>query len=103
MACAFDLARLPSAATRFARACSRAASKSCGSIRAMSCPFFTRELKSAWSACTRPETWLPTWTVTSAESVPVAVTLPTMRPRSTAMVSSWGPGSFEPARQRHRP
>ena len=35
----------------------------------------------------RPETWLPTWTVTSAESVPVAVTFATIGPRSTATVS----------------
>ncbi len=33
-----------------------------------------------------PDTWLPTWTVTMAESVPVAVTLPTMRPRLTGAV-----------------
>ena len=31
----------------------------------------------------RPETCVPTWTVTSAESVPLAVTLPTMRCCST--------------------
>ena len=35
----------------------------------------------------RPETWLPTCTVTSAESVPVAVTRATMRPWSTLTVS----------------
>ena len=40
----------------------------------MSCPFFTCALKSAYQARMRPETWLPTWTVTMAETVPLAVT-----------------------------
>ena len=39
----------------------------------------------------RPETWLPTCTVTSADSVPVAVTLATIGPRSTTVVSYFGP------------
>ena len=34
----------------------------------MSCPFFTLELKSAYQAWMRPETWLPTCTVTIAET-----------------------------------
>ena len=33
-----------------------------------------------------PETWLPTWTVVTAESVPVAVTVMVMPPRSTFSV-----------------
>ena len=37
----------------------------------------------------RPETWLPTWTVTMAESSPEAVTLATTRPFSTLAVSNW--------------
>jgi hypothetical protein len=52
-------------------------------MRAMTWPFFTGELKSTKISLIRPETWLPTCTVTSAESVPVAVTRATMRPRST--------------------
>ena len=65
----------------------------------MSCPFLTVELKSARSSAMRPETWLPTWTVTSAERVPVAVTLATILPRSTLAVSICGLGLF-PALQR---
>ena len=38
----------------------------------------------------RPETCVPTWTVTSADSVPVAVTLATIGPRSTVTVSKRG-------------
>ena len=53
----------------------------------MTCPFFTGELKSALSSAMRPDTWLPTCTVTSADSVPVAVTCATIGPRSIATVS----------------
>ena len=53
----------------------------------MSSPFLTGELKSARSSAMRPETWLPTCTVTMAERVPLAVTLATMRPRSSLVVS----------------
>src|SRR4051795_9961894 len=35
----------------------------------------------------RPDTWLPTCTVTSADTVPVAVTRAVIRPRSTLTVS----------------
>ena len=35
----------------------------------------------------RPDTCVPTWTVTSADSVPVAVTFATIGPRSIATVS----------------
>ena len=38
----------------------------------------------------RPETCVPTWTVTSADSVPVAVTLAMIGPRSTTVVSYFG-------------
>ena len=48
----------------------------------MSCPFFTGELKSAYQASMRPETWLPTCTVTIAETVPLAVTFAAMGPWS---------------------
>src|SRR6266545_8049161 len=47
----------------------------------------------------RPDTWLPTCTVTSAESVPVAVTFATTLPRSTSAVSSID-GAGPPACQR---
>jgi uncharacterized membrane protein len=49
----------------------------------------TGELKSACSSAIRPETWLPTCTVTMAERVPLAVTLATIRPRSSLAVSIW--------------
>src|SRR5262249_48095079 len=58
----------------------------------MSCPFFTSELKSAWSAEMRPDTCAPTCTVTSADKVPVAVTRATIRPRWTFAVSNSGGG-----------
>jgi hypothetical protein len=54
-----------------------------GSIWAMSCPFFTGVLKSAYQASMRPETWLPTWTVTMAETVPLAVTFAARGPWSS--------------------
>ena len=57
-----------------------------GSIRAITCPFLTWELKSAPSDWIVPETWLPTWTVTTAESVPVAETVVTRSPRSALAV-----------------
>ncbi len=41
----------------------------------------------------RPDTCVPTWTVTSADNVPVAVTLATTEPRSTVTVSKRG-GAF---------
>src|SRR5439155_20761741 len=53
-------------------------------------PFFTGELKSASRLWMRPDTCAPTCTVTSAESVPVAVTRATTRPRSAFTVSNFG-------------
>ena len=44
----------------------------------------------------RPETWLPTCTVFSGETTPVAVTRATMRPRSTTCVSCFGAGAVLP-------
>jgi hypothetical protein len=70
-----------------ARACATAARKNEGSMVAMVCPVFTEEPKSANSVPTRPETWLPTRTVTSGYTVPVAVTLAAMGPRFTVAVS----------------
>ena len=69
----------------------------------MSCPFFTGEFQSTNSFCTVPETCVPTWTVTSADSVPVAVTRATIRPRSTAAVSNSTGGFLCAARQRQTP
>ena len=37
-----------------------------------------------------PETWLPTWTVVTADSVPVAVTVATTSPCSTLPVRNFG-------------
>ncbi len=36
-----------------------------------------------------PDTWLPTWTVVTADSEPVAVTVMVTSPRSTATVRNW--------------
>ena len=44
-------------------------------------PFLTIELKSAPSYEMLPDTWLPTWTVVTACSVPVAPTVSMMSPR----------------------
>src|SRR3954471_1614444 len=44
----------------------------------------------------RPDPGLPTWTVTSAESVPVAVTRATIRPLSTGAVSYFSSVVFRP-------
>src|SRR5688572_6881638 len=53
-------------------------------------PASTDVLKSAYSAATRPDTWLPTCTVTVADAMPVAVTFGAMRPLSTLAVSYVG-------------
>ena len=47
----------------------------------------------------RPETWLPTCTVTSADSAPVAVTRPTTSPRSTRDFSRWKADLCPPKRE----
>ena len=41
------------------------------------------ELKSAFSSMIVPDTWLPTWTVVTASSVPVAAISLTIAPRLT--------------------
>lgn len=51
----------------------------------------------------RPETWLPTCTVTSAESVPLAVTFPVILRFSTGAPLKTMSGSLFLARQRHYP
>ena len=66
------------------------ASKICGSIRAMIWPFLTRELKSTSSSLICPETWLPTWTVTTALRLPVAETAAVRGPRSIAASRYFG-------------
>ncbi len=49
-----------------------------------------------------PETWLPTWTVVTAEIVPVAVTVIVTSPRST--VSVWNSlVASDPAGQNAKP
>ena len=60
--------------------CDTAAAKLVGSSSASSCPLETRLLKSACSLAMIPETWLPTWTVVTAERVPVAVTVAVTSP-----------------------
>ena len=49
----------------------------------MSSPFFTGELKSANNSWMRPDTWLPTSTVTTACRLPDVLTRETTLPRST--------------------
>ena len=60
----------------------------------MTCPFLTMLLKSAPSHWMLPETWLPTWTVVTACSVPVAPTVSTMSPRLIGAVVTWISGLF---------
>ncbi len=60
----------------------------------MTCPFLTSELKSACSALIVPDTWLPTWTVVTASSVPVASTVEITSPRDTSAVVNAGASAF---------
>jgi hypothetical protein len=69
----------------------------------MSSPFVTCELKSAPSFEMRPLTCAPTCTVTSAESVPLAVTFAVMRRVSTFAVLYAASGLACAARHRHAP
>ena len=71
------------AASTWALAWDTAAWNFSGSIRATSWLRLTWELKSANSSLICPETWEPTWTVTTALSVPVAETVAVSGPRST--------------------
>jgi hypothetical protein len=61
-----------------------------GSIRAMTWFFLTIELKSTLSSLICPETWLPTWTTTTALRFPVAETAAVRGPRSTRAVRYLG-------------
>ena len=54
-----------------------------GSMRAMTWPFLTWELKSTRISLIWPETWEPTCTETTGLSVPVTETTAVMAPRST--------------------
>ena len=56
----------------------------------------TIELKSALSDSTAPDTWLPTWTVVTASSVPVAETALTIEPRVTLADVTAGAESLLP-------
>ena len=51
----------------------------------------TGELKSTKSSLTVPETWVPTRTVVTALTVPVAVTVARRSPRVTFSVRNWTP------------
>ena len=64
-----------------------------GSSRASTCPLWTIELKSAFSSRMVPETWLPTWTVVTASTVPVAAIWVTIDPRVTTPVTIAGAAS----------
>ena len=78
-----------------ARAWTTADSSSRGSIRAITCPLRTRELKSTKICWIVPETWLPTDTVVTALMFPVAVMASTISPFSTFAVRYGGtPLSF---------
>ena len=66
------------------------ASKICGSIRAMTWPRFTTELKSTRSSLIWPETWLPTCTVMTALRLPVEDTAAVSGPRSRRAVRYFG-------------
>ena len=85
---------LARAAVTLASACTTAASNSDGSILAISAPFFTGELKSAYSSWMRPDTWLPTSTVTTACRLPEVLTRETTLPRSATAV--WYSGAASP-------
>ena len=58
----------------------------------MTWPLRTIELKSAYSSCTTPDTCVPTSTVVTASSVPVACTRSTTSPRVTGTVVTVGSG-----------
>ena len=90
---------LARAAVTLASACTTAAPNSDGSIFAMSSPFLTGELKSANNAWMRPDTWLPTSTVTTACRLPEVLTRETTLPRSAVTV--WYSGAASPP-ARHR-
>ena len=56
----------------------------------MTCPFFTIELKSANRLSTTPDTCVPTSTVSTASSVPVALTASTIVPGLSGCVTTLG-------------
>src|SRR5437867_130212 len=94
--CACWLRTAALAESRSALAWFTFASKISGSIRAITSPCRTTELKSADSCVIWPETWLPTWTVITALRLPVAETAAARGPRSTranryagALAPSW--------------
>ena len=79
--CTWTRARSRSARSRttVARACSTCDCSSAGSSVATTCPLRTCELKSAPSVLIVPLTWVPTSTVSTGCSVPVASTVATTR------------------------
>jgi hypothetical protein len=87
---------LARAAMTLASACTTARRTATGSILAIFSPFFTGELKSAYSSWMRPDTWLPTSTVTTACRLPEVLTRETTLPRSRRTV--WYSGAIG-----HRP
>jgi hypothetical protein len=67
-----------------AAAWSTAISNDTGSIDAITSPRVTLLLKSAGTSMTWPETWVPTRTVATGSSVPVATTAESTSPRATS-------------------
>src|SRR6185369_2175795 len=100
-------ARLFSTFARFvasvASACDTFDVNEAGSIFATRWPFFTGELKSTSIARIGPETYVPTCTVLTGFTVPVAVIVCSIVPRSTGAVRySTGPPPSAPVHQRQR-
>jgi hypothetical protein len=56
-------------------------------MRATICPFFTGAFQSAKISSTGPDTYVPTFTDVTGCTMPVAVTLTSIGPRSTRAVS----------------
>jgi hypothetical protein len=73
---------LATSALRWSTCCSNGV----GSSSASSCPLLTWLLKSAWRRAMMPDTWLPTCTVVTAETVPVALTVMVTLPRVAGSV-----------------
>jgi hypothetical protein len=82
-----------------ASACCTTDVSTAGSSVATTCPRFTVWLKSAPSEAMVPLTWVPTSTVSTGASVPVAETDTTIGSRVTAAVLSRGGASPASARR----
>ena len=83
---AFACATRASAVARLASARCTFTWNGAGSILATRWPFCTGELKSTSMAMIGPDTYVPTWTVVTGLTSPVAVTMAVTGPRSTVAV-----------------